>query len=528
MSLIGYGVSAEDMESSSNILVSINQFYGIEINDFAVAVAKTALWIAEAQMYAKTFDLLDDRSSFLPLKTFNNIYEGNALRMDWNEVLPREKCSYILGNPPFVGSSLCTKEQKNDIVSLIGKVNRANSVDYVGGWYYKAAEYIYHTAIRCAFVSTKSITQGEQVYPLWNGLISKYGLHIDFAYKPFKWSSDASDVAHVVVIIIGFSSAHPNKPKFIVYDADDKRYVKNINPYLVSAPNVLLKNRNTPICDTPKMTYGNKPSDGGNLILSEKEKDELIQNDSNIEVCIRRYVGSRDYINNNEKRYCLWLNDVSPSVYRKNVTIMKRLDAVREMRLKSTAAPTRAFADKPYAFFSTPQINSNSEYYLCVPEVSGERRKYIPIGFMKQSIIASNKLLIVPGANIYHFGVLTSCVHMIWTITTSGRLGSSFQYSATVVYNNFPWPTPNPSQKASIEESAQTILDTRALYPDSSLADLYDPLTMPDKLRKAHERNDREVMKAYGFKHPDGSFFSEDEVLSALFKMYQELVERVE
>ncbi len=513
---LGDQIIMGDTADFNPIQVSIGQFYGIEINDFAVTVAKTALWIAESQMMKETEAIVHMHLDFLPLTSYANIVEGNALQIDWETVVPKKQLSYIMGNPPFIGASMMTKEQKDEAVAVFGKGKRVNSIDYVGAWYHKAAHHIQNTNISVAFVSTNSITQGEQVAPLWEKLFDDYGVHIDFAHRTFKWNSEAKEKAAVHCVIIGFSVKTGIVPKYI-FSSNIKTPVSNINPYLVDGPTVFVSSRGAALCDVPRMTKGNQPSDGGNLILSEEERNELIAKDPSVEVCVRRYVGSRDYINNDEIRYCLWLKDISPMVYYKNTEIMRRLDAVREMRLASSAAPTRALADKPYIFFSTPQTESN---YLCIPEVSSERRRYIPIGFMDKSIIASNKLLIVPDATLYHFGVLTSNVHMAWTRTVCGRLKSDYQYSGATVYNNFPWPTPTEAQKAKIEQTAQAILTARAKYPDCSLAVLYDERTMPAELRTAHQQNDKAVMEAYGFW---GKLNTETECVAELMKMYQEL-----
>ena len=499
------------------IKVSISQFYGIEINDFAVTVAKTALWIAESQMMKETEDIVHMNLDFLPLKTNAYIVEGNALRLDWESVVPKHELNYIMGNPPFVGASMMTKVQKDEAVAVFGKGKRVNSIDYVGAWYHKAVALMQNTQICAAFVSTNSITQGEQVAPLWEKLLTEYHAHIIFAYRSFKWNSEAKEKAAVHCVIIGFTVAQRSGQKYIYPNESAKQQATNINPYLVDAPDVLVVSRGAPICDAPRMTKGNQPSDGGNLILSQEERDAMIAKDASVEPCIRRYVGSKDFINNDEVRYCLWLKGVSPAIYRKNAEVMRRLEAVREMRLASSAAPTRALAEKPYLFFSTPQTDSN---YLCIPEVSSERRRYIPIGFMDKSVIASNKLLIIPDATLYHFGMLTSNVHMAWTRTVCGRLKSDYQYSGATVYNNFPWPTPDEVQRAKIEQTAQGILDARALYPDCSLADLYDEVAMPPELRKAHQENDKAVMRAYGF---DIKTTTEASCVAALMKMYQAL-----
>ena len=502
------------LDMGNPIQVSIGQFYGIEINDFAVTVAKTALWIAESQTMKETENVVHMALDFLPLKSYANITEGNALRLDW------PKTDYIMGNPPFVGASMMTKVQKDEAVAIFGKGKRVNSIDYVGAWYHKAAALMQNTPIQAAFVSTNSITQGEQVAPLWSKLIQDYKIHIDFAYRTFKWNSEAKEKAAVHCVIIGFSSVQNQRPKHIYTGSTAPQEAQNINPYLIDAPNVFLTARNTPICAAPPISYGNKPSDGGNLILSQEERDALIAKDKSIEPCIRRYVGAKDFINNSEVRYCLWLKGVSPAIYRKNAEVMRRLEAVRKMRLDSSAAPTRALAEKPYLFFSTPQTDND---YLCIPEVSSERRRYIPIGFMNSNVIASNTVVIVSDATLYHFGIITSNVHMAWMRTVCGRLKSDYRYAGSVVYNNFPWPTPTEEQKAKIEQTAQAILDARALYPDASLADLYDETTMPPELRKAHQQNDKAVMQAYGFSIKD---MTESKCVAELMRMYQVLTEQ--
>ena len=514
--ILGDEIMFADTSDYSTIKVSINQFYGIEINDFAVTVAKTALWIAEAQMLHETEEILNKQIEFLPLKTNANITEGNALRVDWEDVVPKDKLNYIMGNPPFVGASMMTAEQKNDAVKIFGKIKLSNSIDYVGAWYFKACELIKDTNVRAALVSTNSITQGEQVAPLWGTLFERYGIHIDFAYRTFRWDSEASLKAQVHCVIIGFSSCNTEKR---LYNGDRYTIVTNINPYLIDAPNIFIQSVSKPICEVLKITFGNKPTDGGFLILTDDERTDILASDPTLEKCIRRYVGSREFINNVEPRYCLWLRDISPSVYRKSKEIMRRLNEVKLFREKSSAAPTRKMAEKPYLFFSAPQTEDN---YLCIPEVSSERRRYIPIGFMDNSFIASNKLLIIPNATLYYFGVLTSNVHMAWMRTVCGRMKSDYSYSGSVVYNTFPWCAPDEKQKATIEKTAQAILDARALYPDCSLADLYDETTMPPELRKAHQANDKAVMQAYGF---DYKTMTESECVAELMKLYQKLTE---
>lgn len=512
-------LSAQIMLSDvSPIQVQISQFYGIEINDFAVTVAKTALWIAESQMMKETEDVVHMSLDFLPLKSYANIVEGNALRLDWESVVPKMELDYIMGNPPFVGASMMTVEQKKEAVSVFGKIKLSNSIDYVGAWYYKAAQIMQETVIRSAFVSTNSITQGEQVAPLWEKLFNHYNIHIDFAHRTFRWDSEANLKAHVHCVIIGFSTADVTTERQI-FSNERIQKAANINAYLVDGPDVFISSRSKPLCDITGMVYGNKPTDNGNFILSQEEKELILSIEPDLKKYIRPYIGSVEFINR-KIRYCFWLKDAKPSDIRNSKELYKRVEAVREFRLCSTAAPTRAKADVPHLFFFSSQPDDN---YLMVPRVSSQNRRYIPLGFMEPYIIASDSCSIVPNAELYHFGVLMSNVHMAWVRTVAGRLKSDYRYSGSVVYNNFPWPVPTDAQKAKIEQTAQAILDARALYPDSSLADLYDELTMPPELRKAHQRNDRAVMEAYGFSVKD---MTESKCVAELMKLYQKLIEQ--
>ena len=514
LDILQHGQQQFGDENDERIKVSIDQFYGIEINDFAVTVAKTALWIAESQMMKETEEILLTNIDFLPLTTNAYIVEGNALRTDWEDVVPKARLNYIMGNPPFVGASNMTAEQKTEAVEIFGKIKLSNSIDYVGAWYHKAAEYIQETNIAAAFVSTNSITQGEQVAPLWDKLVNSYDIQIDFAYRTFRWNSEAKEKAAVHCVIIGFSQHGMARTKKIYYNDSVVRVASNINPYLVDAPTVLITSRAKPLADVPTMYLGNKPADGGNLILSTDEKDEILKQEPDLEKYILPYTGAVEYINKKE-RYCLWLKDITPAEIRKSKVLSQRLAAVREMRLKSTAAPTRAKADTPHLFFFISQPNSN---YLLIPSTSSENRKYIPIGFLSPNVIASNSTTIVPNATLYHFGIVTSNVHMAWMRTVGGRLKSDYRYSGGIVYNTFPWPEPTAEQKAKIEQTAQAILDARALYPDCSLADLYDEVAMPPELRKAHQVNDRAVMEAYGFW---GTLNTESACVAELMKLYQ-------
>ena len=510
-----------DFGGTYSIKVSIGQFYGIEINDFAVTVAKTALWISEEQMIRETQEIIHSKIEFLPLKSYANIIQGNALQIDWENIVSKEKIDYIMGNPPFVGYSLQTKEQKNDILStyidIEGKPYKtAGKIDYVAGWYFKAAQMMYKTSIKTAFVSTNSITQGEQVSGVWKPLYERFGVNILFAHRTFRWDSEANLMAHVHCIIIGFCSGLYNKPK-IIFDSDSRKIVKNINPYLIDGPNLFIDRRSTPICNVPCMKSGGKPVEGGNLIFTESEKDSFLKIEPQAKKYFRPFMGSDDFINGHG-RWCLWLINITPKELHSMPHVLERVDAVKKFRLSSKKEATREFANYPTRFMEIKQPSSD---YLMIPATSSEKRRYIPIGYLSKDVVASNAASFVPDASLYHFGVLTSNVHMAWMRTVCGRLEMRYRYSVNIVYNNFPWPSPSPEQKAKIEQTAQGILDARALYPDSSLADLYDPLTMPPELRKAHDRNNVAVMKAYGFP----TSMSEADCVAALMKMYQKLTE---
>lgn len=421
-------------------------------------------------------------------------------------------------NPPFVGATMMTPTQKQEAVAIFGKIKLSNSIDYVGAWYYQAAKLMQGTEIKCAFVSTNSITQGEQVAPLWRTLIEQYNLCIIFAYRTFIWSSEAKDKAAVHCVIIGFTTFNYAGEKTL-FTGSQVATVACINPYLLEAPNVLVENRAKPICAVPAMLLGNKPADGGNLILSKEEKAEIVSQEPSLEKYIHPYMGAVEFINKKE-RFCLWLVDASPTDLHNSRILRDRLSAVKEMREASTAAPTRIKASTPHLFFFISQPQTP---YLLVPSTSSVNRKYVPIGFINPDVIASNAATIVPDATLYHFGVMTSNVHMSWMRTVGGRLKSDYRYSNGIVYNNFPWASPTEEQKAKIEQTAQAILDARALYPDSSLADLYDELTMPPELRTAHQNNDRAVMAAYGMSVRDTT---ESSCVAELMRMYQELLEK--
>ncbi len=507
------------------IQVSIRQFYGIEINDFAVTVAKTALWIAESQMMKQTEDIVHMNLDFLPLKTYANIVEANALRIDWETVVPKEKLNYIMGNPPFVGYSLQSKSQKDDILSIYvdekGKPYKtAGKIDYVACWYYKASKIMQGTNIKTALVSTNSITQGEQVAAVWKPLCEQFGIHIDFAHKTFRWDSEASLKAHVHCVIVGFS-CFDDKRKRKLYSNDRVQLVDNINFYLVDANNIFVESCSKPICNVPKMTTGNRPADGGHLIIEAEDYDEFIKKEPNAKKYIKKLTGAMEFINN-KARYCLWLVDINPKELRNMPEVLKRVEACKEDRLNG-AEDRQKLAATPWLFRET----KCPDLYVIVPATSSENRKYVPMGFLDSSTIATNSATIIPNANLYDFGILTSNVHMAWMRTVCGRLEMRYRYSKDIVYNNFPWCNSTDEQKAKIEKTAQGILDARELYPECSLADLYDDLTMPKELRKAHQENDKAVMEAYGFCKKDENgkrtWFTESETVAKLMEMYQKL-----
>lgn len=506
-------------DSKNPIKVSIGQFYGIEINDFAVTVAKTALWIAESQMMKETTDIIHHEIDFLPLKSYANITAGNALRMDWEDVVPKDKLNYIMGNPPFVGGMMSTSSQKADMEYVIGKVRGLGELDYVAAWYYKAVEYIETTKVSVAFVSTNSICQGQQAVTMWKPLFQK-GLVIQFAHRTFIWDSEAKNTAHVHCVIVGFSK-HKDKQQ-LIYDNGIVQKVSNINYYLADAENIFVENRSNPICTVPKIRFGSMPRDGGGFILDDKEKEELLKKEPLAEKWVHLYLGAKEFLNN-KTRWCLWLVSADPKELKKCPTVMQRIEKVRAFRASSVAAGTRKFADTPTLFCQIAQPDTE---YIAIPKTSSERRRYIPIGFLNENVIASDLLFILPNAELYHFGILTSNIHMAWMRTVAGRLKSDYRYSKDIVYNNFPWPTPTEAQKAKIEETAQGILDARALYPDASLADLYDELAMPPELRKAHVRNDQAVAAAYGLNKNSPEFKSESACVAMLMRMYQALTEK--
>ena len=559
------------------IKVSIHQFYGIEINDFAVTVATTALWISEAQMLTKTEQIVQHDIDFLPLKSYANIKEGNALHVSWDEweldekiptifakrtvaytdlpeevpsvasepmhydnleihtesveVLSRKKPTtyhvdfdYIMGNPPFVGARMMAQgsPQKRDVEQIFGNIKDVQDLDYVCCWYKKAAQIMQGTHARAGFVSTNSICQGSQVPILWNVLLNDYHVHINYAYQTFKWSSEASEKAAVHCVIVGFSV--DNLPDKLLYASNGQvQHVNNISPYLFAGDDTFAVSQKTPLCDVPQMNFGNQPRDGGHFVLSDEDRTEILSKEPDLDKWIRPYIGAEEFIKR-KSRWCFWLRDAQPTDIKKSRILYEVVQAVREFRLASSAKTTQGYARVPHMFAQITQPEGVD--CLLVPSVSSERRKYVPIGFIKPGIVASNLVLIVPNAMLYHFGILTSNVHMSWMRVVCGRLKSDYRYSKEQVYNTFPWPNATEAQKAKIEQTAQAILDARALYPDSSLADLYDEVTMPLELRKAHQENDRAVMRAYGFDLNLVADDNEAPLVAEIFKLYQTLTKQ--
>ena len=564
-----HGQAFLGFEEVNPIKVSIQQFYGIEINDFAVTVATTALWISEAQMLRETEKIIRHDIDFLPLKSYSNIREGNALRMDWDMIevttdiptihaknvhlivepeaqFASEESAgyediniithrfdgkampfktqryevhydYIMGNPPFIGARQMNSEQKKDVISIFGeRWKNVGNLDYVCCWYRKAWNLIKHSDAKSAFVSTNSICQGEQVSNLWQPLMED-GLHIDFAYRTFRWDSESSQKAKVHCVIVGFNKDDYKERECLLYENDKMTKVSHINAYLMDAPDVFIGSRPRPLCDVPSIGIGNLPIDGGNYLFTKEEMNEFIKKEPKSAQYFKPWYGSVEFIHQ-KPRYCLWLGDCSPAELRQMPHCMKRIEAVRDMRLASNRVSTRKLANRPTRFSTENMPDTN---YIIIPKVSSERRRYVPMGFMSPDVLASDLVFIIPDATLYHFGILESNVHMAWMRAVCGRLKSDYRYSKDVVYNNFPWPAPTDAQKAKIEQTAQAILDARAKYPDSSLADLYDDLTMPIELRKAHQDNDRAVMQAYGF---DVKTMTESQCVAELFKLYQEIV----
>lgn len=494
------------------IKVSIDQFYGIEINDFAVAVAKTALWIAEEQMMDETQEIMLTPLQFLPLTSNENIIQANALRYDWNDLLPAAECSYVIGNPPFVGYSLQTESQKTDLldtaVDLKGnQIDGAGNLDYVCGWFFKAAQYMYETPIVGAFVSTNSISQGELAVLLWKPLIEEYGLHICFAHRSFVWNSEANDRAQVHVVVVGFSY---QAGMGIIYDEDARREVETINGYLIDGPICFIQERREPICSVEKMQLGVDLTDYGYLNFTSEEKEAFIASEPGSEPYFKKYLDAKGFTHN-KLRYYLDLRDCDE--LEKLPLCEDRIAKVSEARRNAKSKATQKRADRPLVPKQGWMPDSD---YLIIPRHTSSNRDYVPIGFMSKDIVATMANQVIPNATLYEFGVLSSLMHNAWIKQIAGRIKSDYRYGAGLVYNNFVWPDPTPEQKQAIEQAAQTVLDVREAHSAKSLADLYDPAKMPSDLLAAHKALDKAVEEAYGVDF-DGD---EEKIVAHLFKLY--------
>ena len=500
--------------------LDVDMMYGIEIEEWPARIAEVAMWLMDHQMNQRLSEEFGEYFVRLPLRSSPHIHHGNALRTDWNDVLPAEKCTHVLGNPPFSGARFQTKEQRREIDEVSGHLKNLGLLDYVTGWYFKAARYIQGTTIPVAFVSTNSISQGEQVGVLWGELLERYGLTIHFAHRTFAWESEARGKAHVHVVIIGFGLESPRQRLLFDYETirgePTAETVATINPYLVEGPNHYITNRSKPLCDVPAMTSGNKPIDDGNYLFSPEEKAEFLTAEPDAKPYFKRWLGGRELVQGIE-RWCLYLTNVSPAKLRRLPAVMKRVEAVCRFRAASKSEPTRKIADKPTEFHTTFISTSN---YLAMPQVSSERRRFIPIAFLNDRFLCGDKLRLVPDATPFHFGVLCSTMHMAWVRQVSGRLKSDYQYSAKLVYNNYPWPQDvSDAKRAAVEKAARAVLDAREAFPEASLADLYDPLSMPAKLTKAHAKLDRAVDRCYRSQ----PFPHERNRVEYLFKLYQKL-----
>jgi hypothetical protein len=540
------GPGSRFLDIHSEISVDVDQFYGIEIEEFPAQIAQVAMWLMDHQMNVRVSEEFGMYFARIPLKTSPHIVNGNALTLDWNDVLPAEKASYVFGNPPFIGAKFMDDVQREQAQHVFADIKSGGLLDFVAAWYVKAARYMQIPlcplasyppfskgeaglvphfvkgglgGICTAFVSTNSITQGEQAGVLWGWLLAQ-GIHIHFAHRTFQWSNEARGMAAVHCVIIGFGAFDVEKKT--IYEYEDIRgeahavSVRNINPYLLDAPDMVLEKRSNPICAVPNIRFGNQPIDGGHFILSEDERTELLRHEPAANKFIRSFLGADEFINNTP-RYCLWLKDAKPDELRRLPLVMQRVQAVRAFRLESKRPATNALAATPtqFAFISHPD-----SHYLLLPSVSSERRNFIPIGFIPPEVVASNLCLIIADATLYHFGILTSTMHMAWVRYTCGRLKSDYRYSNSIVYNNFPWPDePTDKQRAAIETAAQAVLDARAQFPQSTLADLYDPLTMPPALVKAHQALDRAVDACYR----KAAFANDAQRVEFLFERYQQL-----
>lgn len=515
------GQSSKSLDISHLVYVDVDQFYGIEIEEFPAQIAQAALWLTDHQMNLLVSEEFGQYFARLPLIKSPNIVHGNALRVAWENVIVPARLSYIVGNPPFVGKYLQSAAQKTDLEAICGSFPSFGILDYVSCWFVKAAAILKENrAVRAAFVATNSITQGEQVLVLWPPLIGQ-GIVINFAHRTFRWSSEARGIAAVHCVVIGFALKAESAKIIFDYDtirSEPQRVAAvEINPYLVNAPTVFIQKRRKPLNQkAPAMSFGSMPNDGGSLLMTSAERDELCSRDLEASKWLRRFVGSDEFLNGLE-RWCLWLIDARPDQLRAMPGVMARIDAVRAYRLRSLRPATRALASVPALFGEVRQPTAGR--YLLVPRHSSESRTFIPIGYLGADVVAGDANMIVPGAVLWHFGVLTSTMHMAWVRTVCGRIKSDYRYSAGIVYNNFPWPDPTDRQRETIEAAAQAVLDARAAHPKATLADLYDPLTMPPNLIQAHQALDRAVDAAHGRK----DFKTEAERMAFLFERYQAL-----
>src|SRR5574344_628863 len=506
------------LDISNEIKLNVDQFYGIELEEFPCRIAQTAMWLMDHLMNRKASEVLGEYFVRIPLHASAHIVNANSLTTDWESVVPKSELSYILGNPPFVGARIMSETQKAELMNIFQDTPNNGNLDYVTCWYKKAANYIQGTAIECAFVSTNSICQGEQVAILWKPLMEQQGIKINFAHQTFKWSNEAKGKAAVYCIIVGFSLHDRAKKQLFTYEtvtsAPQPHEVKKINGYLIDAETIFIESRTMPLCDVPEIGIGNKPIDDGNYLFTEEEKNAFVKSEPLSEKYFHKWLGSDEFINR-YYRWCLYLGKCPPNELKQMPEVLKRIEAVKKFRLESKSEGTRKIAATPTRFHVE---NIPDSTYVLIPEVSSEKRNYIPMGFITPDILSSNLVKIVPDATLYHFGILTSGMHMAWMRYVCGRLEMRYRYSKDIVYNNFPWPAPTDKQKADIEAAAQSVLDARANYPDSSLADVYDPDTMPADLLKAHQKLDRLVEKAYS-----KSFDSDAARVSFLFQKYQEL-----
>jgi hypothetical protein len=506
------------LDVANEIKINVDQFYGIEIEEFPAQIAQVALWLIDHQMNMLVRERFGAYYTRIPLTTAASIHHANAMIIDWESVIPKTKLNYILGNPPFLGANIMNKRQKTEVKETFNNMKNCGELDYVTCWYRAAAEFIQGTDIEVAFVSTNSICQGLQVTILWPDLINKYRIKINFAHQTFKWSNEAQGKAAVYCVIIGFALADRDKKWIYQYATVTgepmETLVKRINAYLIDAPIIFIEKRNKPICNVPFISQGSSPTDDGNLLLTQEEKDALLADNTKLAEIIRPYTGAKEYLHN-IPRYCIWLNNVSPAKYNQSKEIMVRLTNIRKFRQKSNRAATLKFADFPSLFGEIRQPNTN---YLLVPRVSSERRKYIPIGFLKKDVIAGDSTQVIPNATLYEFGVLTSSMHMAWVRYVCGRLKSDYRYSASIVYNNFPWPSTTEKQRQAIIKESEGVLKARKKYPELSLAELYDTTSMLPELVKAHQKLDKAVEAAYG-----RSFNDDSQRVAFLFELYQKL-----